>query len=748
MDLQIIERDGRRYLPTEQLSMTEWPRLTTNQPLPTLPLKVDDLFLITDTLGNISGNLENETKSTTGLFCQDTRFISRLELQIEGQLPIPLSSSAEEGFVLSVMCCNPRSPNLPPKTLGIQRQLALHGGLWEEIVITNYDTQPLSFSVSLSFDADFKDWFEVRGHQRQQRGTLLRSLPPDIDIDLDTLLTLSEFNTNTINLAYQGLDNSLIESQIYFMHRLPDTYKGNTAVWELCLQPGATETLGYRVELVTHKARITTAKPPTTLEQAKTANLLQNQEWYKRVTHISSDNETVNQLISRATRDIFLLRQTINGCTVLSAGVPRFSTLFGRDSLIAASQTLMLDPTMAKGTLEILAQYQGQEDNPLRDEQPGKILHELRVGELARCREIPHTPYYGTVDATPLWLMLYGEYYAWTNDTTTLDLLWPHALAAMDWIDSQSQQNGYLCYQRQSKKGLRNQGWKDSGDSMVTRDGSLATGAIALCEVQAYVYGAKVRLSHLARIKQRIDLAERWENQAKELKQRFNQDFWLDDLDFCALALDGEGKLVDSITSNPGHCLSLGIFTPEKAASVAKRLLEPDMFNGWGIRTLSNQSAAYNPISYHVGSVWPHENSLIALGLRTLNQVDQALEIAKGMIDMTVEQPYYRPPELFSGYQRTPNSSPVKYPGACPLQAWATGSIFQLLQMMVNLEPDAPGNNLHIFKPTLPNFINQLLVRNLRIGSTVLDLQLERADTTTTCKVVKNSGNLTVVIES
>jgi glycogen debranching enzyme len=483
---------------------------------------------------------------------------------------------------------------------------------------------------------------------------------------------------------------------------------------------------------------------------------MEEQEWQGTITQIRSDNKAFNQVIERAEQDIYLLRQTFAQGKVLSAGVPWFCTLFGRDAIIAASQTLILDPAIARETMTVLAHYQGRVDDEWREEEPGKILHELRLGEMARCHEIPHTPYYGTVDATPLWLMLYAEYFAWTQDRETLERLWGNALAAMDWIDVNSRETGYLSYNRRSKRGLVNQGWKDSGDCIVYRNGQQASGPITLCEVQAYVYAAKVRLSEIARLKKRIDLADRWLEEARELKVRFNRDFWMPEQDYYALALDGDGKQVDSITSNPGHCLNLGILLPERAKSLAERLQAPDMFNGWGIRTLSSLSPAYNPMGYHVGSVWPHDNGLIALGLRSLGHIDQALELAQGLIDMTLQQPYQRPPELFCGYERTGENGPVRYPVACSPQAWATGTIFQLLQMMVNLVPDAPGNHLRIIDPALPPSIHHLSLKNLKVGSTLLDLEFvregdalkERSGATTACRVMRKRGNLRVVIEA
>ncbi len=756
----ILEIDGRSFVAADEFSEPEWPGVLSERSQPTLTLKDNDLFLITDTLGNIAGSLEDDETASMGLFCRDTRFLSRLELQIENRAPVLLSSTAQRGFALSVLCANPHiNDRIQAETVGIQREIVLNGGLFEDVTLTNYSTQPVQFELSLSFSADFVDLFEIRGAVREQQGQLLR-LVTDSNSQMggsQLHTTPQEFDWSKEDegqppqemlLAYQGLDGILMESRIQFLHRQPDAAKGCTVIWNLELASHETQVLGYRLLPFTNNRPTSIVSPPTTLKQAKAAEIMEEEDWRNRVTQIRSDNRTFNQIIERAEQDIYLLQQTFNKGKTLSAGVPWFSTLFGRDTLIAASQTLILDPDIAKETLMILANYQGQNYDEWRDEEPGKILHELRLGEMARCGEIPHTPYYGTVDATPLWLMLYVEYYSWTHDAETLERLWPNALAAMEWIDRQCEKTGYLSYDRKSSRGLANQGWKDSGDCIVNRKGEMAEGAIALCEVQAYVYAAKSRLSEIARMKKRIDLADRWQQEARDLKARFNRDFWMADEDYCALALDGEGQLVDSITSNPGHCLSLGILTPEKARSVAERLRAPDLFSGWGIRTLSSLSPAYNPMGYHIGSIWPHDNALIAMGLRSLGLIDQAIEVAQALTDMTFYQPYQRPPELFCGYEREADNSPVRYPVACSPQAWATGSIFQLLQMTVNLVPDAPSNYLRVIDPTLPESINHLSLHNLRIGSTLVDLEFERSGTTTACRVTKKRGNLRVVIEA
>ena len=787
------ELEGKTFVAAAEYPVTEWPCAIADRPQPTLTLKDDDLFLITDTLGNISGCLEDDSVSSLGLFCHDTRFLSRLELQIEGRSPILLSSNTEKGYLQTVLCSNPRiDDRIRAETIGIRREMVLNGGLFEEIEITNFTTKPVSFEISLSFNSDFLDLFEVRGYGRSNRGKLLRLMPqktnelsPSQVVEKEALPAPANGNSDGENLAvenpnaaiqesaknpiddraiapypacqlqedltlaYQGLDGLVMESRIEFYHQPPSVFQGNTAVWRISLESHETIKLGYRLRMLIDGKSISQVSTPVNLVQAKAAELLEEREWLSEITRIKSDKNTFNRLLKRAEQDIYSLRQTFGKGKAISAGVPWFSTLFGRDSIIAAAQILILDPTLARETLTTLAHYQGKTNDDWRDEEPGKILHEIRMGEMARCNEIPHTPYYGTVDATPLWLMLYAEYYAWTYDTQTLDRLWPNALAAMEWIDRKCAETGYLSYYQKSKRGLANQGWKDSGDCIVNREGVIAEGAIALCEVQAYVYAAKVRLIEIARIKKRIDLVDRWEEEAKNLKTRFNRDFWIEDLGYCALALDGEGKPSDSISSNPGHCLHLGILSREKAQSVAERLQAPDMFSGWGIRTLSSKSPAYNPIGYHTGSVWPHDNALTAMGLRSLGRVEQALEVAQGLFDMTLLQPYERPPELFCGYERNSDSDrPVQYPVACSPQAWATGSIFQLLQMMLNLVPDAPGNQLRIIDPALPESINKLSLNNLRIGSTLLDLEFERSGSSTACRVTKKRGNLRVIIEA
>jgi len=751
MTSEKIILDGRYFVTAEQLPIPEWSCAVNKRLQPTITVKDDDLFLVTDEMGGIFSCAPHDDNPSMGLFCSDTRFLSRLEWQVEGRSPVLLSSSADKGFALSILCTNPKiEERLKGDAIGIRREIVLNGALFEEVEVTNYSTTSISFQLSLSLDADFVDLFEVRGYGRDKRGKLLRLIEPTPEKKSEGNNTPASQlpKDKSLTLAYQGLDGLVMESRINFQYQQPDFFHGYTAIWQINLATHETLKLGYRLNLFTDNQPSSTVNAANTLGQAKAAELMEEQNWVHQITRISSDKILFNQVIERAEEDMYLLRQSFGKYKTVSAGVPWFSTLFGRDSLITAIQCLMLNPEIAQETLMLLAEYQGKVVDDWREEEPGKILHELRLGEMARCAEIPHTPYYGTVDATPLWIILYADYYNWTQDQDTLENLWSNALAAMAWIDDHLQKTGYLTYFCKSKRGISNQGWKDSGDCIVNRKGELANGAIALCEVQAYVYAAKIKLAEVAKIKQRLDLASLWLEEARELKVRFNQDFWLEEADFCALALDGAGNPVDSITSNPGQCLQFGIFTPEKACSVAGRLQAPDMFNGWGIRTLSSLSPAYNPMGYHTGSVWPHDNSMIAMGVRSLGLIEQSLELFQSLFKMIHHQPYKRPPELFCGYDINGDKTPIRYPVACSPQAWATGSIFQMLQMVVNLVPDMRNNCLRIIDPALPESINHLSLHNLRVGSTILDLEFERSGNTTACRVVKKRGNLRVVIEA
>jgi glycogen debranching enzyme len=408
--------------------------------------------------------------------------------------------------------------------------------------------------------------------------------------------------------------------------------------------------------------------------------------------------------------------------------VPWYAVPFGRDAIITALQTLMYNPSIAEGTLRFLAAHQGTTVDPFREEQPGKIMHELRRGELARLKEVPHTPYYGTVDATPLFLVLFVESMEWLDSDDLFADILPAALRALEWIDRYGDidGDGYLEYRAQRPGGVVNQGWKDSFNSVQHEDGSISDAPIALVEVQGYVYQAKMGMARLLRRRGDTDTADRLEREAQDLRARFNRDFWMEDLGFYAQALDNQKRQVRSITSNPGHCIWSGICDLDKAHAVATRLMEPDMFSGWGLRTLSSESPNYNPMSYHNGSVWPHDTALIALGLRRIGRSEEAIQLVAGLIEAGFRFDDARLPELFCGFPRDQrfNSSPAAYIVSCSPQAWAAGCVFMLLQSMLDLRPDAAAGTVYS-DPVLPSLFTRVELRHLRVGRHQVDLRVD-----------------------
>ena len=715
-----------------------WPSSLKNRNHRTEILKEDDLFLITDPIGNINGFdhvLEGKSSqgTITGFFGKDSRFLSRSELQIEGKSPIPLGIYTNNGYAMEITCTNPLIPGkFNSDKLALTRKIALRGALIEEISIQSFENQPIQVQISLSFAADFRDLFEVR--QYANRDSWGKSA--------------CHVEENALLFQYLGLCDNEMSSRIEFTHRLPDRICQQTLIWDLTLNPHQLETVGYRLTPLINNKPVSHLAPSQSLQDAIALSHQTQEQWSQETTQLRTNHVSLNNLIEQAEQDIYLLLQSFNGRKVLAAGIPWYSTLFGRDAIIAAQQTLMFDPDIARDTLITLANYQGKATSSWHDEEPGKVMHELRLGEMARCHEIPHTPYYGTIDATPLWVLLYLDYFEWTGDRNTLDQLWPNALAAMDWIEEAADDRGYLCYERQSHRGLDNQGWKDSDDCIVNGDGEIAEGAIALCEVQGYMYSAYRRMSDFALQSGHTQKANHWNQKAQALKQRFNQDFWMAEEDFVALALTDDNQQVNSFTSNPGHCLSLDILDTTKAQKVAERLMQPDLFNGWGIRTLSNRSPAYNPMSYHNGSIWPHDNALIAVGMRKLGYPEHSLTLTECLFDMTRAQPDNRPPELFCGFNRQAKQPPIAYPVACSPQAWATGSIFQLIQLMLNPSPDASKRSITLNHPVLPEEVNSLEVRNLRVGADSLDLHLQRQDGYVHCDILRKSPELDVLIRT
>ena len=472
--------------------------------------------------------------------------------------------------------------------------------------------------------------------------------------------------------------------------------------------------------------------------------------WWRGATEIESDNELFNLTLQRSTTDLRLLVNDGPGQREwhLAAGIPWFVTLFGRDSIITALQVLAFRPQIAYATLDVLAARQATALDPERDAEPGKILHELRTGELAAVGELPHTPYYGSVDSTPLWLILLGATFDWTGDRALLDRLWPNALAALEWIDRWGDRDGdgFVEYERRNPTGLLNQGWKDSSDAVRDRRGRLAPTPIALVEVQGYVYDAKRRMARLAAIRGETELAARLETEAAALRERFEAAFWVPDLRYYAMALDGEKRPADAITSNPGQALWSGIVAPERARPVADRLLGPGLYSGWGVRTYAAGQPGYNPIGYHTGTVWPHDTSLIAAGLKRYGLEEEANELISRVFEAAQAFPAYRLPELFCGFERDSATAPVPYPVACSPQAWAAGAPFLFLQTMLGLQPHAERGELELLHPRLPSWLRSVRVRNLRVGSAVVDLLFHSWRGTTSAEVLRKEGDIAVTI--
>jgi glycogen debranching enzyme len=473
--------------------------------------------------------------------------------------------------------------------------------------------------------------------------------------------------------------------------------------------------------------------------------------WRRSTASVETGHLYAQRAIDRSLADLRVLLNTgpEEGERYIAAGVPWFATLFGRDSLINAMQLLPVRPQVAQQTLSVLARLQATEADEWRDAQPGKILHELRSGEVARAGEIPHTPYYGTVDATPLWLMLLDDYHRWTADDELVDRLWPNALACLHWIEEYGDfdRDGFVEYQRASRRGLENQGWKDSGDSMRFRDGRLGEPPIALVEVQGYVYAARRGLARLATIRGDHKLAKDQTKKAEALRKGFEDAFWMDDAGTYAIALDGNKKQIDGLASNAGHALWAGIASPARAASVARVLTSAPLWSGWGIRTLSADTVGYNPLGYHLGTVWPHDNAICAAGFSRYGLTHEARKVCSAMLEATTHFRDSRLPELFCGFDRTTSPLPVPYPVACSPQAWSAGAIFQMIGATLGLQPSASEHRLDLVAPSLPAWLADLRLHNIRVGEALVDLVLASAgDGSVSVEVLRRTGDLDVVV--
>jgi glycogen debranching enzyme len=665
--------------------------------------------------------ITNETGDTTaenpglGMYFQDTRFLNRYELTVNGTKPLFLSSSTNKHYIATFQFINPplvlaNGQRVGQQTVSIRRSRFVTGdGLYERIGFLNCNPFEIELDVVLAIDADFRDIFAVRGYRTQR-------VVGQISVTL---------GGEDVVFSYRGRDG-LHRSTVVSFSRAPEAISSHEMRFCVKLQPQERESIIVRV----HPRIGRTHKKLSDDFDGELERLsVSYREWDQRSTQISTNNELFDREILRASRyDIRgLLERTKQG-VVPDAGVPWYAVPFGRDAIITSLQTLIYNPEIAEGTLRYLAAHQGKKVDEYTEEQPGKIMHELRRGELARLAEVPHTPYYGTVDATPLFLVLFCEAMEWRGSEKLYRDILPTAMKALEWIDAYGDRDGdgYVEYVGQRAGGVINQGWKDSANSVQHADGTNAPQPIALVEVQGYVYAAKMGLARQLRLRG-DPTASKLEAEAQDLKQRFNRDFWMEDQSFFALALDRDKRQVPSVTSNAGHCLWSGICEPEKAAAVAARLMADDMFSGWGIRTLSNRSPNYNPMSYHNGSVWPHDTALVALGLRRIGDTEGANRVVTGLIEAGFRFPDGRLPELFCGFARDQrfNSSPTAYVVSCSPQAWAAGCVFMLLHCILDARADLAGGRLRV-APRLPDLFHRIRLDNLSVGSETVDLLLER----------------------
>jgi glycogen debranching enzyme len=684
-----------------------------------LALKQDRVFLLVDR----SGNIAPAGRCSLGLFEDDTRILSYYELTGAGTPPVRLSAQVVQPFTAQIdLSVNDHAfggDSWDPKhAIHLQRDLVVDEALIERLTLTNFLMRPIDYWIELAVGCDFADIFELRGWKRDARGQFFQPT----------------FDDRSIHFAYRGRDGATIRSAICFREP-PRSIGPQGARWSFQLMPGVPVQLEWEVRC---ERRRSTAVAGANLEHRRKRLSGVYDNWCAECSRWTSDVEVFDDALSRATVDLRSLYITAGGDRAISAGIPWYSTVFGRDSIITSIETLPLNPTIAVDTLRYLARRQGVRENSYTEEQPGRIMHELRRGELARSGEIPHVPYYGTIDATPLWLVLLHETWRWTGDFGLVQELLSNARRALEWIDRYGDLDGdgLVEYASTSARGLVNQGWKDSGDGIPFPDGRLPDPPIALIEVQGYVFDAKTRAAELFERAGDAATAIRLRIEAERMRAQVIDRFWLDDLGTFALALDGHKQPLPTVTSNAGHLLWSRLPDPQHASRVAHALLGPDMSCGWGIRTLSARHPVFNPMSYHNGSVWPHDNALIVMGLSQYGLAADALPIVGATQDAAAAADLNRLPELYCGISRDGAAAPVSYPVSCSPQAWASGALFLMLQGVLGIFPDAPHHLLHIRNPVLPSHLQELTITNLAVGRARVSLHFARHTTRTLVNVL------------
>jgi glycogen debranching enzyme len=658
--------------------------------------------------------------------------LSKFDLLFEGKRPLLLGSVVEDDNAsLSATSSNPDihvdgALRIPRDNISIERtKLLFQKGCYERIGLVNYDGEPRTFRITINFDADFRDLFEVRGMHREARGTRYARI----------------VRPGRVELRYEGLDKTSRFTVINFSP-VPRCLLVNRADFDIVLQPGEKSSIIASIMFSEDQAL-----EPLSFFAAYRGARRSLKALSRDIVTIESSNVLFNEMACRSISDIYTLIAHTKDGLYPYAGIPWFSTVFGRDGIITAMMMLWVDPEIAKGVLHYLARHQARDLDPASDAQPGKILHERRHGEMAHLHEVPFGLSYSTVDATPLFVMLAGRYFEQTGDRATIRAIWPNIAAALSWCDTfgDADGDGFVEYYQGNESGLVNQGWKDSQDSIFHADGSLAQGPIALCEVQGYVYAAKRAAATLAAVLDNPSLANDLNAQADALQDRFHAVFWCEEMGTYALALDGVKKPCLVRSSNAGHALFTGIAHPAYAARVADNLTSPEAFSGWGIRTISQGESRFNPTSYHNGSIWPHDNALIACGFAQYGLKAQAAKIFAGMFDATTYQESRRLPELFCGFGRRRRRGPTAYPVACAPQAWASAALFSFLESCIGLSLRHECDEIHFVDPRLPDFLDDVTIRNLKLGMTCADIRLRRDGDDVTVNILLRKGPARII---
>jgi len=686
-------------------------------------LKHGDSFAMFDEFGDV---VEVE-HSPAGLFHQDTRYLSQLIFTLEGHRPLMLSSTVQtDNLTLDVDLTNPDmfvdgELVLAKDTFHVARAKFLWQGSCHELfTVTSYAERAHRLRLALAFDADFADLFEIRGHQRTRRGAVRAEVRGPAEVAF----------------VYDSVDGQPRATRICFSLP-PVTLTATRAEFELELDARERRALGVTVHCE-QGAPAPERRFFTALRQARRQHAIAR----AGLPSIESSNSVFNSVLSRSSADLAMLTTDTPHGPYPYAGVPWFSTAFGRDGLLTALEMLWFDPSIARGVLRFLAAHQATSEDAAADREPGKILHEMRECELARLGEVPFGRYYGSVDSTPLFVALAGLYWQRTRDRATLEQLWPHVRAALEWMERFGDRNGdgFIDYGRRLQSGLRNQGWKDSEDAVFHADGRLASAPIALCEVQGYCFLAWREAALLAFDLGEKQLSAELEEKADQLAARFEASFWCEELGTYAIALDGDGAPCRVRSSNAGQLLFTGMVRPERAARVAQGLFGADFFSGWGIRTLGARERRFNPTSYHNGSVWPHDNALIALGLARYGHSEAAVALTTALFDAAAHMHLRRLPELFCGFDRRRGKAPTLYPVACAPQAWAACTPFALVQACLGLEVDAAAECVRLRQPRLPAFVDWLVVKRLCVGESRLDLVVRRHDSSVAVNLLERQG--------